>query len=438
MEIATIEIMGVAARRVARSPGRWEIPAGLVGGTLRLRYGSGWQDLTKTVVFDGCGVTKDVVNAGEVVTIPAEVVARPERKLLVGFYGVGADGTATPTIWLEGYVRAAADPSGDTSTDPSLPVWAQLEARIRALEERYAKVTVSWELTHLTAGDPVGELPYGESFSTTLIAEEGFALGEVTVYMGGVDITAKAYAEGKIHISSVTGNLVVRGEALAEAAEFVAYAASMKSGSALNLTGAMVTATENWLCSGFIPAAPGQVFRYAGDTSAYGEYACLWGYDETGSAAKLLVDNGSFLAGVEFTVPEGVYGLRCCAYGANGFSLEVRGDLADMAGEATFIPDTVVDAAGAESARAGGGVTDYLPASEGGLVLVYNIVPANGGRFAFYDGNKAFLEAVTIYNQNEIYPGMASTAAIPAAAAFVRISTNVAEDVRAAVMEGMA
>lgn len=434
MEIATIEVTGVHARRVSRTNGRWEIPAGLLGGTIRLRYGADWKDLTKTVVFDGCGITKDVVNAGEIVTIPAEVVARPERKLLVGLYGVGQDGTATPTIWLEGYVCAAADPSGDTSTDASLPVWAQLEARIRALEERNAVVSISWELSHVTAGDPAADIPYGESFSTTLAAENGFELTEVTVLMGGVDITKSVYADGKIQISAVSGNLVIRAEAVRKQAEFVAYSAPTKTGSALTRSGTVVSATANWLYTDYIPAAPGQTFRYVGDTSAYSDYASVWGYDASGSAVTALVDNGNHLAGAEFTVPEGGYALRYCAHASAAHSLEVRADQAEMAGEGDLIPDLVVSNTGAESAKAGGGVTDYLNVSAGDLVVAYNIVPLNGGRFAFYDAGKKFLSAETIYNQGDGIARVVSTTAIPANSAFVRISTNVAANVRGAVI----
>lgn len=40
-----------------------------------------------------------------------------------------------PTIWTElGLVHGAAAPSGDTSTDPSLPVWAQIQAMIGNLD----------------------------------------------------------------------------------------------------------------------------------------------------------------------------------------------------------------------------------------------------------------------------------------------------------------
>lgn len=436
MEIAKIEVSGVHARRIARSPGRWEIPAGLVGGTIRLRYGADWEGLQKTVVFDGCGVTKDVVDAGEVVTVPAEVVARPERKLLVGVYGVGDDGTATPTLWLEGYVCAAADPSGDATTDPSLPVWAQLESRIRALEEKFTQCDVTWNLTHVTCSDPVKSVDFGAYFSTALIVEDGFQLDAVTVLMGGVDITATACSGVKITIASVTGDLLIRAEAVQKQAEFVSYSYTSKSGSGLNRSGAVVTATANWICSDFIPAAPGQTFRYFGDTSAYGEYASVWGYDANGNAAAMLVDNGNHTAGAEFTVPAGVYGLRICAHTSGAQGLEVREDQANLAGEAAFTVGIVVTGTGEESAKAGGGATGYLTVKQGDTVVVYNILPNNGGRIAFYDAGKKFLEATTIYTQGGNQSVMVSPSAIPAGAAFVRLSTNVLDNVRGAVIGG--
>lgn len=50
----------------------------------------------------------------------------------MGVYGVDAeDHVAIPTIWTElGVIQGAATPSGDASTAPSLPVWAQIQAMV--------------------------------------------------------------------------------------------------------------------------------------------------------------------------------------------------------------------------------------------------------------------------------------------------------------------
>jgi hypothetical protein len=460
MEIATIEVAGVYARRVTRSNGRWEIPAGLIGGTIRLKYGQDWQDLQKTVVFDCCGLTKDVVDAGEIVTVPAEVVERPERKLLVGLYGVGQDGTATPTIWLEGYVCAAADPSGDPSTDPSLPVWAELEnwaqvleektltleaqtqslenqtqamaERILKLEGRKPQCAVIWELFHVSTADPVYQVPMGETFSAALVAENGFRIYNVTVWMGGRDVTQSVYRDGRIWVPQVIGNLVIQANA-EPLSKFVPYHAPTMAGGAIDLSGALVSADANWLHTDYIPVVPGQMFRYVGDTSAWSEYASVWGYDETGSPSAMLVGNGNHLFGAYFVVPEGIYGLRCSFSESSWHTLDVAEEQTQMAGEAAFIPGIVITITGEQSPREGGGATDFLPIGTEGMVAVYNIIPHNGGRICYYNAEKTFLDTLTIHKSMSLDKIMTATRVIPANTAFVRISTNVLDSVRATV-----
>lgn len=78
-----------------------------------------------------------MLDAGNEVVIPAEVVSRAGVNLYMGVYGVGADGRMViPTIWKElGLVHGAAAPSGDASSDLSLPVWAQIQAMIGNLDD---------------------------------------------------------------------------------------------------------------------------------------------------------------------------------------------------------------------------------------------------------------------------------------------------------------
>ena len=128
MNIASIRVLGTFAVATVHE----RIPAGIVGATIRVSYDDpAWDGLTKTVIFKS-NVTKDVITNDEIITIPAEVIEVPGSMLHIGFYGISSDGeVAIPTIWLLiGTAETAADPSGDTSTDPSLPVWAQLQMQI--------------------------------------------------------------------------------------------------------------------------------------------------------------------------------------------------------------------------------------------------------------------------------------------------------------------
>ncbi len=133
MEIAKIQVSKVSAEVVWQNA----VPAGIVGATISVEYtDSCWQDFSKTVVFTGCE-TKDVLCNGNVIPIPPEVVARPQHELFVGFYGIGQDrNLAVPTLRVSlGNIFPAANPSGDTSTDSTLPVWAQLQQVLDGLKE---------------------------------------------------------------------------------------------------------------------------------------------------------------------------------------------------------------------------------------------------------------------------------------------------------------
>ena len=133
MVIAKIRVNDAIARTVYRKA----IPAGIIGAQVEFDYADDiWHGLRKTVVFKGV-VTKDVVTDANIVTIPHEVVEKPFFRLRIGVYGVDSDGNiAIPTLWEDiGAILDAADPSGDTNTDPSLPVWAQIQAMIGNLDE---------------------------------------------------------------------------------------------------------------------------------------------------------------------------------------------------------------------------------------------------------------------------------------------------------------
>ena len=98
-----------------------------------------WDGLAKTAVFTDGVITVDVLQAqwnGDEVAVPPDVTTTAGRRVRVGVYGTDGNGVALPTIWTElGAVHAGADPSGDSSTKPVLPVWAQLQEQIGDLND---------------------------------------------------------------------------------------------------------------------------------------------------------------------------------------------------------------------------------------------------------------------------------------------------------------
>ena len=128
MKIAEVRVSGCRCETVRLEP----IPRGIVGAVVAVEYTDpAWDSLRKTVVFRGAA-TKDVLDAGNEIVIPAEVVSKAGGSLYMGVYGVDAENhVAIPTIWTElGVIQGAAAPSGDASTVPSLPVWAQIQAMV--------------------------------------------------------------------------------------------------------------------------------------------------------------------------------------------------------------------------------------------------------------------------------------------------------------------
>ena len=107
--------------------------------TVEFVFSEDWDGLTKTAVFSNGKTTVDVLAAnwdGDTVPVPHEVLAVPGRHARVGVYGADESGVVLPTVWVSlGKVQPGADPSGDASADPSLPVWAQLQSQIGDLDD---------------------------------------------------------------------------------------------------------------------------------------------------------------------------------------------------------------------------------------------------------------------------------------------------------------
>lgn len=76
--------------------------------------------------------------------------------------------------------------------------------------------TITNSLTNVTTNNSITSATEGTSYTATLTADDGYDLDSVTVTMGGVDVTATAYVDGVITISSVTGNVVITATATAQ------------------------------------------------------------------------------------------------------------------------------------------------------------------------------------------------------------------------------
>ena len=113
------------------------LTTGMVGKQVRIEFTSDWDGLQKTAVFVAGDVSRAVINVEELVTIPAEVLRKPNQRLYVGIYGMNGEGTLIiPTIMAKGpKIEKGAEPSDDPTTDPDPAVWQQMLTAIGDLND---------------------------------------------------------------------------------------------------------------------------------------------------------------------------------------------------------------------------------------------------------------------------------------------------------------
>ena len=141
--------------------GTMHITSGMVGATIDVEFSSDWEGLNKVAVFTNGEISKDVINPTDIITIPWEVLDKPNKTASVGFYGYSmVDGEkvlAIPTIYIDlGRIEKGADPSGDPSAEPTPTVVEQIQSEVNNHEERISELeqgggggasTIAWKPT---------------------------------------------------------------------------------------------------------------------------------------------------------------------------------------------------------------------------------------------------------------------------------------------------
>lgn len=112
------------------------LTSGMVGIPVEITYDSAWDGLTKALVCRGGSVIRTILNVDGLATVPHECMIS-DSTLQIGVEGRNTDGTLViPTVWARcGLICSGANAEADPSTDPTLPVWAQIQAMIGNLDD---------------------------------------------------------------------------------------------------------------------------------------------------------------------------------------------------------------------------------------------------------------------------------------------------------------
>lgn len=183
---------------------------------------------------------------------------------LTTFYsGSGSDATArrrNESDW-KGLINAINAVSGDTFRDKCVHFavgtcgmsMADINAYRAAMTNGTPEMlhwyqTITKNLTGCTIRNAASQVDYGEAYTATIAADSGKAITSVVVKMGGVDITATAYAPstdtasiGAINIAKVTGSVTITA---------VASVPSVTYNITRNLTNCASSNTANTIAEG--------------------------------------------------------------------------------------------------------------------------------------------------------------------------------------------
>lgn len=125
--------------------------------------------------------------------------------------GAGSGFTATQIAALDGLLKNAAYTKDVTTEYAAFRAAFGLSGGDEPGTETWSVTSM---LTNATSDNSANSVAKGGSYSATITAEKGYTISNVAVTMGGVDITATAYANGVITIASVTGNVTITVEAV--------------------------------------------------------------------------------------------------------------------------------------------------------------------------------------------------------------------------------
>ncbi len=101
------------------------VTSGAVGIPVNFIFTDDWEGLTKTAVFRGSDVERDVLILDNACTVPWEVIAEPYGLLEIGIYGADTEGEIViPTIWaVVGRIEVGTQRSESSPLVPT-PSWA--------------------------------------------------------------------------------------------------------------------------------------------------------------------------------------------------------------------------------------------------------------------------------------------------------------------------
>ena len=162
---------------------------------------------TKANISDIPTKTSKLTNdSGFLTSIPSEYVTEQEMNEAIANVSILNQNGNTPLrIW------AGTQQEYDELLTYDDSIVYLIEGRSSVIVTRY---TITNNLTNVSTSNSANSIAEGSSYEAKLSVSTGYNIGNVSITMGGVDITSTCYNNKTINISSVTGDIVIAAEAV--------------------------------------------------------------------------------------------------------------------------------------------------------------------------------------------------------------------------------
>ena len=127
----------------------------------------------------------------------------PKSEWMRQLYFVNADGT---------------HPNNDGHAKYTAPAIKAFLESLAPFGEKAVTYSITNNLTNTKNSNAATSVVEGSAYKASITANSGYVLSNVTVRMGGVDVTGTVYANGTITIDTVTGDIVITATATATSA----------------------------------------------------------------------------------------------------------------------------------------------------------------------------------------------------------------------------
>lgn len=249
---------------------------------------------------------------------------------------------------------------------------------------------VSLNLSHVTSSNQSASVENGSRYVTNLTADTNYSINEVTVTMGGVDITSTAYSSGTVTIPSVTGNIVITATAVLAAQSITAVytqSGTVYDTDSLDSLKADLVVTANY-AGGTSETVPSSNYTLSG-TLTEGTSTITVSYAGLTTTFNVTVSHKAWSDGVPYSFEwvENKY---------------------------------ISNSNGQESNYNGWNASPFLNCAGAGHLLIHNGYAKSTGYNGWYDENQTWIDKFTVNGQTGA--GVNQTIEVPANASYFRVS----------------